>query len=169
MGFLEFLETSLATFIRESDSFFAFAGFLCLHTLGLSLLVGVNAIVAIRLLGIAPSIPVKPLGKLFPFQWIGLVLSMVSGIGLAISRATFVFANWLLPVKLVLVVLMWVLDSCGAGEGKAMIDGRLMIFSTAGSDWSEDSPITTDDAVFVGALVDPPDSQRRQHYHTGQE
>jgi hypothetical protein len=104
MGVLEFLEQSaLATFIRESSSLLAFPTFLCAHTLGLSLLVGANTVVSIRMLGVASSIPLQPLRRLFPFMWGGFILSVISGGGLAMAKATTMLVNPILLTKLVLV------------------------------------------------------------------
>jgi hypothetical protein len=106
MEFLTFLEeTALATFIRESSSFLGFPTFLFMHTLGLSLLVGANTVVTMRVLGLASSIPLKPMARLFPFMWIGFVLTVISGTGLAIASATSKFVNPILLSKLVLVVI----------------------------------------------------------------
>jgi hypothetical protein len=115
MGFLTFLEqTALATFIRESSSFLGFPTFLFLHTLGLSFVVGANSIVAIRVLGVASSIPLRPMVRLFPFMWFGFVLTVISGLGLAIATATSKFVNPILLVKLVLIgfaaPIMWALE-----------------------------------------------------------
>jgi len=106
MGVLEFLEqTSLATFIRESESYLGFPTFLFLHTLGLSLVVGANALVAIRVLGLASSIPLQPLRRLFPFMWIGFLLTVLSGLGLGIAAATTRLVNPILLGKVVLVAI----------------------------------------------------------------
>ena len=115
MGLLEFLEqTALSTFIRESSSLLAFPTFLCMHTLGLSLVVGVNSVVAIRVLGVASSIPLQPLKRLYPFIWAGLILSLISGIALAMAKATTLMLNPILLVKLVMITcavpIMWLLE-----------------------------------------------------------
>ena len=136
MGVLEFLEqTGLATFIRESSSLLAFPAFLCAHTLGLSIVVGANTLVAIRVLGVASSIPLQPLQRLFPFMWAGFLLTVISGAGLAIAKATTLMVNPILLVKLVLIVfaaiIMWLLDKkvfrSPSGLRKAEPgDGRMM-------------------------------------------
>src|SRR5687767_9831580 len=112
MAFLESIEGSaIATFIRESPSYLAFPGFLFVHTLGLSLLVGPNTLVAIRILGVASNVPLQPLVRLFPYMWVGLILTVISGTGLAVATATSKFVNPILLVKLVLIVpatvIMW--------------------------------------------------------------
>ena len=92
MAILEWMEqTRLSIFINESSSLFGFAGFLCVHTLGLSLLAGVNAVVSIRMLGVASTIPLQPLKRLFPYMWVGFILTLLSGAGLAMARATVPF------------------------------------------------------------------------------
>src|SRR6186713_1407119 len=115
MGILEWMEqTRLSIFINESSSLFGFAGFLCVHTLGLSLLAGVNCVVSIRMLGVAPTIPLQPLKRLFPFMWLGFILTLLSGAGLAMARATALLTNPILIIKLVLVVvgmwIMWIME-----------------------------------------------------------
>ncbi len=115
MGVLAFLEqTALSTFIRESSSLLAFPAFLCMHTLGMSLLVGANCVVSIRMLGVASSIPLQPLGRLFPFMWAGFILSVISGGALAMAKATTMVLNPILLTKLVFVVfatvIMWLME-----------------------------------------------------------
>ena len=135
MGILEFLEqTPVSTFIRESESLLAFPGVLCLHPLGLSLVVGANSIVAIRLLGVAPGIPLQPLKKLFPFMWAGLILSALSGFALVAAKATSLTLNPLLDFKLFFVLVATItmklmqkrvfspqaLENAKPGDGKMM-------------------------------------------------
>ena len=106
MEFLSYLEqTSLSTFIRESGSLLAFPTVLCIHTLGLSLVAGINSILAIRVLGLASGIPLQSLKRLFPLMWLGMILSVLSGGALAMAKATTMFVNPILIVKLVMVVI----------------------------------------------------------------
>lgn len=104
MSFLMWLESSgFGTFVRESPSFFGYQTFLVLHTFGLVIVVGTSTIVAIRLLGYAPTIPLVPLGKLFPFMWFGFLINLVTGSGLASSQATYIIPNPVFVTKIVLV------------------------------------------------------------------
>ena len=66
---------------------------------------GANGLVALRLLGIASSIPLKPLKKLFPYTWIGFALSWISGLALGVAAATTRLTNPILLVKVVLVMI----------------------------------------------------------------
>jgi len=141
MDILIWLEgTWIATFVRESPSILGFPTFLFAHSLGLSLAVGPCAIAAVRVLGLAPTLPLKPLGRLFPYMWIGFWLTVVSGVGLAIADASNKLVNPILLVKLVLVVVaaanMWLLDKkvfrapegAGAGNGKLMAGTLLVLW-----------------------------------------
>ena len=104
--FLQSLEqTSIGTFIRESSSFLGFPTVLTMHTFGLCFILGANIIISARLLGIATSIPLKPLRRLFPFMWLGLVLTVLSGVGLMIAAATKRVLNPILIVKLVIIAV----------------------------------------------------------------
>jgi hypothetical protein len=106
MEILQWLEgTAIATFIRESSSYLGFPTFLFLHTLGLSIVVGANSLVAIRVLGVASSIPLKPLVRLFPFMWAGFILTVISGFGLGIAAATTRLINPILLIKLVFIAI----------------------------------------------------------------
>jgi hypothetical protein len=56
--FLIWLEaTSLSTWIRDSPSVFAFPTILSLHTVGMGLVAGLSAAIALRILGVASQVP----------------------------------------------------------------------------------------------------------------
>lgn len=70
--FLTQLEQSgLATWIRESGVLYGYPLVLFLHTLGLSTVVGLSPAIDLRLLGIAPGIPLESLQKTFGLLWAG--------------------------------------------------------------------------------------------------
>jgi hypothetical protein len=88
MGLLEWLElTGLATFVRESPSFFGYPTFLFAHTFGLAVVVGVSSVMAARILGMGSGIPLAPLARLFPMMWAGFVVNLLSGGGLWLADA----------------------------------------------------------------------------------
>lgn len=58
-----------------------------MHTVGLGFLVGISAVVNIRLLGFAQSVPVKPLRRFFGFMWFGFWINAISGLLLLIVDA----------------------------------------------------------------------------------
>ena len=104
-------QTSLGLFIHESSSLLGFPAVLTMHTFGLCFIVGANLVVSMRMLGVATSIPFKPLRRLFPFMWFGLILTVLSGFALAIAAATTRLLNPILLFKLVVIAvatpLMW--------------------------------------------------------------
>ena len=88
MGLLMWLEqTGIATFVRESPSFFGYPTFLFSHTFGLSIVVGVSSVIAARVLGLASGIPLAPLERLFPMIWAGFIINLLSGTGLWVADA----------------------------------------------------------------------------------
>jgi hypothetical protein len=137
--FLVMLEqTALGKFIHESDSIWAFPFVLTVHTMGLCLIFGSNTIVSMRLLGFAPNIPFKPLRKLFPYMWLGLILTIISGFAMAIAAATTRLFNPILLVKLVIIIaatpIMWkmqknIFDDNSVKEGSLPSGARAMAAS----------------------------------------
>ncbi len=80
MELLEFLENnSLAVWLSETPSVFAYPTVLVFHTFGMAFLVGTSTAIALRLLGFASSVPLAPLRKFFPVMWLGFAISVVSG------------------------------------------------------------------------------------------
>ena len=102
--FLNTLErTALSTWIRETESVFGYYFVLVFHNIGLALLVGSCAVIAFRLLGFVPQLPLRPLRRLFLFVWIGFWLNVVSGIFLLIAYPTKALTNPIFYIKLLLV------------------------------------------------------------------
>ena len=105
-AFLNTIEqTAFSIWIRESESVFAYYLILVLHTIGLSLLVGTSALVALRLLGTAPALPLPPLRKLYRLIWGGLWLNIISGLLLLFAYPTKALTNPVFYFKLALVGL----------------------------------------------------------------
>jgi hypothetical protein len=77
---------------------------LSLHAMGLAVVVGLSAAIALRLLGFAPSIPLAPLGRLFPVMYVGFWVNALSGLALLAANATGMLANPLFYAKLVFIV-----------------------------------------------------------------
>ena len=110
-AFLETIERSgLSTWIRESESAFAYYFVLVIHNIGLALLVGTCGVLGARLLGFVPELPFAPLRRYFTFIWIGFWLNVVSGVFLLIAYPTKALTNPLFYVKLLLVAVgVWTL------------------------------------------------------------
>jgi hypothetical protein len=85
---LEALEnTALAVWVRESPSIFAYTMVLTVHAIGLAIVVGVSTLIALRLLGFAPGIPLAPLRRLYALIWFGFAINAISGGMLFIAEA----------------------------------------------------------------------------------
>ncbi len=128
-GFLLWLElTTFGTFVRESTSAWGYPTFIVLHTVGLAVVVGTSTMIAIRVLGFANTIPLQPLGRLFPLMWFGFGLNLFSGSGLAAATATGQFTNVIFIAKLIFVIggvicMRWlqkVLFQSGMGDNDAI-------------------------------------------------
>jgi hypothetical protein len=70
-----------------------------------------NVIVSARMLGFATSIPFKPLRRLFPVMWFGLIVTTITGVMLTIAAAQKRVPNPILWFKMALLLLaapmMW--------------------------------------------------------------
>jgi hypothetical protein len=87
--FLEWLESSwLSTTLRDSPNVFLYPTILAFHTLGLAFFVGISSAIALRILGVAPGVPLAPLKKFYPIMWLGFFFNAVSGLLLLIIEPT---------------------------------------------------------------------------------
>jgi hypothetical protein len=98
-------ETNFSTWLRESNSVFAFYFILLFHTFGLALLVGANAIVDLRILGVPANMPLAPLKRYFSVMWVGFTLNVITGILLVIAYPTKALTNPVFYLKLTCIAL----------------------------------------------------------------
>ena len=104
--FFDTIERSaFSTWIRESPSIFAFYFILLFHTFGLALVVGSNAVVDLRILGVASALPLRPLKRLFAIMWTGLAINVVTGVLLLIAYPTKALTNPVFYFKLLFIAL----------------------------------------------------------------
>ena len=103
-------DSSFSVWMRESDSPFTFYLVLLFHTFGLSLLVGANALVDMRLLGFFQSVTIAPLKRFFRIMWIGFWVNATTGALLLISYPTKALTNPVFYTKLVIIgFAIWIL------------------------------------------------------------
>ena len=58
--FLESIENSgFASYIRETPSVLGYSTVLAMHTFGMAFLVGLSGVIALRVLGVVPELPLK--------------------------------------------------------------------------------------------------------------
>jgi hypothetical protein len=110
--FLQTIEdTGFSTWLRESESPFAFYFILLFHTFGLALLVGANMVVDLRLLGVTRALPLAPLKRLFPIMWTGFAMNAITGILLVIAYPTKSLTNPDFYAKLAIIgFAVWVMQ-----------------------------------------------------------
>jgi len=101
MDFLRLIEqSSFSQWVTGSSSVFAFPSILLLHTIGMGVVVGISAGIDLRILGLAPALPLAPMEKFFPLLWIGFGVNAVTGtILLAADATTRVFNEPLVDKK----------------------------------------------------------------------
>ena len=103
--FLNLESSSIATWLRESNTIWAYPMVLTLHTVGLALLVGANTTLDLRLLGFGRRIPMAVMGQSFRVMWIGFWINAASGALLFAADATTKGSTRLFVMKLGLVAV----------------------------------------------------------------
>ena len=128
-------ESGFSTWLRESESPFAFYFVLLFHTFGLALLVGANAVIDLRLLGIERDIPLAPLKRLFGIMWLGFAINAASGALLLMAYPTKALTNPVFYIKLTLIgFAVWVMtklqnrvfDDSSLNEAAMIARGRTL-------------------------------------------
>jgi hypothetical protein len=97
--------TAFSTWVRESPSVFAFPAILSCHTVGMGLVAGINAALALRILGVGPGIALHEMKRFFPVMWFGFWLNAISGVILLIAYPTKALTNPVFYLKLTLVAI----------------------------------------------------------------
>jgi len=90
--------------LRESPSVWAYPAVFFLNTLGLIFTAGACVVVDARLLGAARQLPVAAFARYFRVIWIGVGVTLITGIVMLGSDPTTRLANRLFPLKMVFVV-----------------------------------------------------------------
>jgi hypothetical protein len=105
MDFLGSLERmKFSNWVMQSNSIWSFPTFLFLHTLGMSIVAGLSAMIDLVLLGFWPKMPIKPLERLYPLMWAGFWINLATGTVMLIADATAKLSNWDFYVKMGFVI-----------------------------------------------------------------
>ena len=102
---LKIEESGFSHWVREADSLLAFPGILLLHTIGMGLVVGINATFDFRVLGFAPAVRLRAFEKFFPVMWLGFWINAITGAILLGVNATKMTHNPAFYVKLAFIAL----------------------------------------------------------------
>jgi len=104
--FLEGLDNSgFSQWVRYSGSLWSYPTILLLHTYGMGALVGLVIAIDARILGLASSLPLVPLRRLFPMIWAAFWLNAVTGAMLLVSDASRKVPNVDFWIKMILIIL----------------------------------------------------------------
>jgi len=104
MNFLSYLEhMKFSIWVLQSGSIWAYPSILTAHTIGMGIVAGIAAVINLRLLGVSPAIPIRPLERLYPLMWSGFWINAVTGTTLMIADATTKLTNLDFYVKMVFV------------------------------------------------------------------
>ena len=104
MNFLDTIENlPFSTWVRESPSKLAYPTILWLHVMGMGVVAGISAMISLRLLGVSPKTPVKPLERLYPLIWLGFWVNAATGTALLMASATKRMVDPVFYVKMVLI------------------------------------------------------------------
>ena len=102
-------ETSLSSWIRDSQSPFGYWFILTVHALGMGVLVGASTVLDLRLLGVAKDLPIAPLKRIYPIMWTGFWMQVASGALLMLAFPTKALTNPVFYTKLFLIGLAMML------------------------------------------------------------
>lgn len=92
--------SGFSTWISETPSVLGYPTILAFHAFGLAFLVGLSSMIALRILGVAPRLPLAPLEGLFPLIWVGFWVNAVSGLVLLALTPTAFFTHAAFWLKL---------------------------------------------------------------------
>jgi hypothetical protein len=102
-------QLSYSTWVRESNSIWAFPMYLFAHTLGMSIVAGGAAVICMALLGLWPKTPLRPLERLYPYMMAGFFVNAFTGISIFMKDASVYSRNYDFYVKMIFIVFGMVL------------------------------------------------------------
>jgi len=106
MDFIAWLQQSaVMDWFRESGSLWGYPFVLFLHTIGLASVAGLNGAIDLRVLGVAPKIPLASLTRFFSLIWAAFAVTAASGTILLIADAQTKLSSPVFYVKMVFVAL----------------------------------------------------------------
>ena len=99
--FLVFLEQmEFSQWVKDAPTVWAFPTILIVHTLGMSIVAGVSAMISLIVLGFWPSVPIKPFERAFPLLWFGFGINAVSATMMLYIKMAFVFAGLFVLIRM---------------------------------------------------------------------
>ncbi|MCY3927588.1 MAG: hypothetical protein OXG81_04885 [Acidobacteria bacterium] len=107
-------ETRPSTWMRESGG--AFFSSLVFHSIGMALVAGIHVVTDLRVLGVAPGVPLSLMRRYVPVLWASLAVVTASGLLLLLAYPAKALTNPLFYFKLVaIVVALWIMRALQRG------------------------------------------------------
>jgi len=151
MELLTVLEDSaFSTWLRESTSLWAYPTILTLHTVGLAVLVGVNAAVDLRVLGWGRGIPIERLEPFFPAMWAGFWVNAITG---AMLFATVATTKGTAPVFLIKLGLVALGVTAVVGLRRSVFRETGPLITRPARSWALASLVIWVSAIVTGRLM----------------
>jgi uncharacterized membrane protein YcfT len=91
--------------IVGAPTILAYPTILVLHTVGLAMVVGTNAVLDLRLLGVGEAVPIAELKNIFRPMWAGFAINAASGLALFVAAAVDMATKPVFYIKLGLILL----------------------------------------------------------------
>src|SRR5262245_33860955 len=99
MKFLAWFEqTDFSIWVREE--WWVFPLILSIHAVGMGLSAGINFAIGLRMLGVAPNVPLEKLARFIPLVWFGFIINVISGLALLAGYPAKALTNWDFYLKL---------------------------------------------------------------------
>jgi hypothetical protein len=111
---------------------------LTVHEFGTALVLGLIFIICLRLLGLFETIPYTSLNRLFPVIWAALVLQLLTGFALWMSKPTRYVADVAFLLKVLFVIIGFILTLYLYGSIKR-----------EAASWDTAGAVSSDGAKFV--------------------
>jgi hypothetical protein len=96
-------ESRLSAAIAGSQ--YMYPAILAAHGIGMSLVVGLNTAISLRVLGVAKTLPLPAMAKFYPVMWGALWLNIVTGVLLTMAAASRVLVDPVFFMKMTFVAL----------------------------------------------------------------
>jgi uncharacterized membrane protein len=78
---------------------------LCMHAIGMALVVGCGLMTCLRILGYGGAVPLSLFERLIGFAWLGVALNAISGVLMFLPDGDRYIVNWTFQLKIGFIVL----------------------------------------------------------------
>ena len=143
-------DSAFSVFLRESTSLWAYPTILTLHTVGLAMLVGINAAFDLRVLGFANGVPLAKIEPLFRAMWIGFWINLITG---AMLFATVATTKGTAPVFLIKLGLVALGVTAVVGLRRSVFRETGPMITRSARSWAAASLVIWVAAIVTGRLM----------------